>query len=86
MKVATAASFTWNRIRTQRVGGKRADQHGKDRAASATTTELGVGPERVVLQQHEVPRVQRRPEIDERQVDRPVVDMVGSLKPRQALQ
>ena len=59
----------------QRVGRKRADDEREHRARERHYDRVEIGAERVVLQQHEVPRVERRLEIDERNVERPAVDL-----------
>ena len=59
----------------QRIGRERADQDAKHRARQRHHDRVQVGAERVVLEQHEVPGVERRLEVDEGNVEGPAVDL-----------
>ena len=64
----------------QRVGGERADEDGEERAAEGDHHRVHVGAEGVVLEEHEPPGVEVRPEVDEGDVEGAVVDLAGAFE------
>jgi hypothetical protein len=64
----------------QCIGCERADQQRQRRAGQRHHHGIQVGAERIVLDQHEVPGVEIGPEVDERDVERTVVDIAGALE------
>ena len=64
------------------IGGERAHDQRDQRAGQADDHGVDVGPERVVAELHEdvAPRVERRLEVDERNVERALVDVGGRLE------